>query len=302
MRGVLIHPILLFVFFVYSDAKSKYPTCTHEILDSRAGMFSNMLGVLCAISLYGSSNIKISWKNPLYLDSKNGNVWSQYLRPISNCSIDSSTVKKTMAGWDCKLKNHGLNLTKAASFIKLNSKMEQKYSMYLKHLNISSADTIGLHIRNTDRITSPEDIKRGLRSIDVSEFIKIIYSLNLSHYKMFVATDSSVSLHKMKSTFPNQIKHIAATRSDSAISLHHGKLDRPYDLGESAILDAWMLSKTGKKIFSVSNLSLFSLLKGRVKTQTLLMDRIINNFDLYKDIFPCRHESGSLFMDYSAAC
>ena len=96
MCDIVKQTILLFVIVVYIDAKSRYPTCTHEILDSRAGMFSNMLGVLCAITLYGSSNIKVSWKNPLYLDSKNGNVWSQYLRPISNCSIDSSTVKKTV--------------------------------------------------------------------------------------------------------------------------------------------------------------------------------------------------------------
>jgi len=55
------------------------PACSMVVQDSTAGMFSNMMGVLRALSEY--SYVHVQWTQVMY--QRDNNTWNQYFLPIA---------------------------------------------------------------------------------------------------------------------------------------------------------------------------------------------------------------------------
>ena len=263
--------------------------CTHIITDSDAGIFSNMMGVLSGLAQYGP-NVLVQWSNKLYMADSSNNVWTQYFEPISDCIPDDNTEYIQLAGWShFKFEDTEATLSPQARKIKLNAAMLSELDKY----KWSSKNVLGVHIRSTDRISDTQGIKMGLHIIPDERYIRYIDKYLKAHTetaRIFIASDYQPSLDRMKQIFGDKVIHIDCVRSNGSNSIHHGKVTNPFDIGKSAVLDAWLLSKTKYKILSSSQLNVFSLLMQGENAGFELLNEL-DGYTRYRDLFTSRDKT-----------
>lgn len=234
--------------------------CTHIVTDSNAGLFSNMMGVLAAMAKYGT-NIEVQWGNTMYRAPHSKNVWTQYFEIISNCTVGVSSKRIQLSGWDHGFADAEKMLAPMARRIRLNFEMQKEFNKLWRWRN---NNTLGVHVRATDRATDKVGHELNLFVIPTQRYIDRIQQYLAEHpdtKTVFVASDSQRTLDELVEVFGNRIQALDIKRSTDTRSIHHGRLDTPFSSGQSAVLDAWLLSTTNYKILSASQLSLFAVLR-----------------------------------------
>ncbi|MEI6791265.1 MAG: nodulation protein NodZ, partial [Myxococcaceae bacterium] len=220
-----------------------------------------------------------------YYDSKIGPNWfDYYFLPVSLGGLKklSTNANKTALHWlnesqefpnthfiktnndtyHWLVQHHPERLTNREEIIALWSKyvhvrpeIEHQIQQFVR-ANFESNFVIGIHYRGTDKSREAPRTKYE----KVTEEIKHQVALrNLSHYKIFVATDEQAFVSYLESEFPNKIMYLSDTeRSKDGKPLHLNKQDQQYKIGKAALLDSLLLSKTDLLIRTSSNLSRWS--------------------------------------------
>ena len=260
--------------------------CTHIVIDSGAGLFSNMMGVLAAMAKYGT-NIQVQWKNTMYLAPNSENVWTQYFEPVSDCVVDALTKTIQMSGWDHGFVDPEASLAPMAQRIRLNSDMQASFE---KSWTWRGEESLGVHIRSTDRATDSEVRKQKLFVVPTQRYVEHIQRYLDKHpdtNTIFVASDTQGTLDALVNVFGDQIKSLDVVRSNDKRSIHHGRLDTPFAIGKSAVLDAWLLATTDFKILSASQLSLTAVLKEGINTPFFMLNEE-DGYQRVRTMFPSR--------------
>lgn len=269
-----------------SEKATQNTPCTHIVTDSGAGLFSNVMGVLVALSRYGT-NIQVQWSNAMYLAPKSNNVWTQYFEPISSCIVYSSTKRIQMAGWDHGFVDPEASLAPMTRHIRLNSNMNALFEDYWTW---HGEPSLGVHIRSTDRKTDAAKNLFVLPTLRYIQQIQRCLDKDPNIKTIFVASDTQVTLDALKNYFGAKIKSLDVVRSTDTRPIHHGHLDAPFNTGKSAVLDAWLLATTDFKVLSTSQLSAYAVLKQGPNTPFFNL----NEEDGYKRLrkmFPSRPDS-----------
>lgn len=263
--------------------------CTHIVTDSPWGLYLNMMGVLTVMAKYGT-NIQVQWKNTMYLAPHSENVWTQYFKTVSNCVVDASTKTIQMNGWDHGFADPEASLAPVASQIQLNTEMQHEFE---KVWTWHGEESLGVHIRSTDRATDDDGINKHLFIVPTQRYVQYIQRCLDKHPNIktiFVASDTQGTLDELVNIFGAKIQSLDVVRSNNNYSIHHGRLDKPFAVGKSAVLDSWLLSMTDFKVLSASQLSIFALLKQGINTPFLEL----NEEDGYQEtrkLFPSRPDN-----------
>jgi hypothetical protein len=232
------------------------------ILPSRnCGLFSIFFDVLSLLECYEKgiyTGIVVNFGTKgLYYEKKYGpNWWTYYFEPIQIGNINNARIlllndpNCPVSSWNfemCAKKELAYDLIK--KYVKLKPKIEEKINRFIKE-NFTSY-MIGIHYRGTDKISEAP-------RVSYEEVVQSVYDLvsmlDVSDYKIFVATDEAGLITYLKSYFPNQLCFSDAIRSTNNTPVHEPKT-HPYQAGKDAVVDCILLSKTDYLIRTSSNLS-----------------------------------------------
>lgn len=206
---------------------------------------------------------RIEFEMGLYFDPSVGpNWWEYYFEPVNVgvCPPDAfieSVGDMLKSHWNTEVIS---NMTRESAayiinkYIKVKPHIQNKIDQFVKN-NFNNNFVIGIHYRGTDK--SSEARRVPFHEV-YQEVIK--HLSDKQNNKIFVATDEQNFLNYMKSKFGNVVVHIDANRSpDDHTPLHHLDGDmvsgNRYLLGEEAVIDCYLLSKTNLMIRTHSNLS-----------------------------------------------
>jgi hypothetical protein len=128
---------------------------------------------------------------------------------------------------------------------------------------------IGVHYRGTDKATEAPRVHYDEVSKDLRSYIKRHAAKN---FRIFVASDEQRFIEYMQMIFPERVIFIPCERSRGSSPLHYST-KHPYEQGESAVVDAILLSKTQVLFRTSSNLSLWSSFMNPKLPIVMLNDR-----------------------------
>lgn len=243
--------------------------------EARHGFFSAFFGALRGIRV---SEIKgyvpvVVWdsKSPYYDIQNGGNAWTQYFAAVSAPvppSVVRRTIRKEFCGWDGIPCYDGMGV------------LETLCVVYHKYIRINpdvladvphlSPDTLGMHYRGTDKLSSKE-----FEAPPIQEVIDMLTRNSLYRDKaFFFATDDIDALTLMKRAFPDMMYNPSIRSSGTSVHRHYEYVsedvtptrDGPLK-GRQVLVDALSLAKCNHIMRCPSGLSLFSIL---VSDQTWL--------------------------------
>jgi len=235
------------------------------VQDSTAGMFSNMMGVLRALSEY--SYVHVQWTQAMY--KRDNNTWTQYFLPIAMCNPAVSP----RARWHGAGVGHpgksklSKELTRqgfhaATRQIQLLPHLLAKIR-HFKHRHFG-AHNLGVHIRNTDRRTDQVGIAQRLYVVPFPRIQKAVeqyLELHPETTTIFVATDDETTMMELKRVFKDRIvsQHIPRSRGNISIHDSRNKESTPYEKGEGALIDSYLLAECDHLILTASQLNMYAL-------------------------------------------
>lgn len=195
-----------------------------------------------------------------YYDPEHGpNWWEYYFEPIElgsreNAKVTLSKKDHNQMAWEVrKTLSRGEANRVMHKYIKIKPYMLEKADQFAQE-NFKDYVVIGVHFRGTDKSHEAPPVSYE----DALEVIaKQVASLNDDHYKIFLATDEQGFLDFMLGHFPDKIIYTQACRSTDSTAVHHSDYNA-YQIGEEALLDALLLTKTQLLIRTSSSLSLWS--------------------------------------------
>lgn len=253
---------LFFPFFPYAEQ----PNNTFIVLiDRESGMFSEFNDVLTLLDSYEKGYFKgvhVNFDKGLYFDEKVGpNWWEYYCNPIHLGQEDQAEIKrvtglqiphairrKQLITYD-RQAAHDL----IRKYIHVRPYLTKKVSQFVEQ-NFKSHFVIGVHYRGTDKKIAAPRVKYQ----EVLKEIKKKIAKVKKNYRIFIATDEQDFIDYMKIIFPKKILYLKSVTRSKDGSPVHIRADSPYKVGEDAILDCLLLSKTDYLIRTTSNLSLWS--------------------------------------------
>jgi hypothetical protein len=252
----------------------------------KTGMFATTNQILGQLCLYEMgkypplTGLAVDFDvSGLYYDPLHGpNWWNYYFEPISvgvkeNAPITSCPKSRFLEAIAARFQ---LPRARAAEMVKkyihvkrsFLEKVDQYVSLYFKDFFI-----IGVHYRGTDKE------KEAPRVSYETVFKKILESIPPNRpTRIFVATDEAPFLEEIERRFPDQILAIKAHRSEGGVGIHFSQKD-PYELGEEALTDALLLSRSHLLIRTSSNLSLWSTYFNPKLPVILLNRRIVRTLE-----------------------
>ena len=241
------------------------PPCSMVVQDSTAGMFSNLMGVLRALSEY--RDVHVQWTQPMYARDKN--AWTQYFLPTATCNSSASL----RARWQGLSVGHpgkshlSQELTRqdfhaATRQIQLVPRLLAKIRCVQQRE--FGAHTLGVHIRNTDRITDRVGLANGLYVVPfprIQRAVEAYLTLHPETTAIFVATDDETTMEEMRRAFGARVVGQDIPRSRGNIGMHDARNRglTPYEKGEGALIDAYLLAECAHLIVTASQLNMYAL-------------------------------------------
>lgn len=144
-------------------------------------------------------------------------------------------------------------------YIQIKDLIQRKIdSFFASHLNGSYI--IGIHYRGTDKYSEAPPVTYATMFSHIDVALAKAQKERGGTIKLFVATDDQHFLDAARKKYPNRVYAWNAPRSTGNNAVHTGKTGSPYEKGESAIIDAVLLSKCNFLIKTASNLSDASLM------------------------------------------
>lgn len=232
--------------------------------DQGRGFFSIFMEILYGLHAYEQGFIAgfevDCGTTSLYYDPQYGpNFWEYYFEPIV---LGNKRAPHTRHASNLPLvfkdQRRETNLL-IQKYIHPKAHIQEKIDNFIAE-NFQDFYVLGVHYRGTDkkteagRVTYEKMIKRI--KLQVDEITK-----THDDYRIFVATDEQQFIYLMRDTFPGKVCFNSdAIRSFEQDYPVHFDIDRnPYQIGEDAVIDCILLSKTNFLMLTVSNLSFCSL-------------------------------------------
>jgi L-rhamnose mutarotase len=243
------------------------PEKLHVILPSPSedsGMFSVFLVVLGLLDSYekdSCAGISINFQDKgLYFDSAKGlNWWNSFFLPIH--LGESARVRTASHRMIHRYHKKGMQMSRQKGrdliekYIQIRPEIVAKIADFL-HKNFTADFMIGVHYRGTDKKREAPRVSYETVFASIRDVIK---KSGAQNYKIFVATDEQQFLTEIESEFEGNVVAIDATRSQDGKAVHFSQKNR-YEMGEQALMDCLLLSKTDFLVRTASNLSYCSLL------------------------------------------
>ncbi|MBI2742499.1 MAG: hypothetical protein HYX48_01110 [Chlamydiales bacterium] len=227
-------------------------------------MFSVFLTVLGCFNAYEESawsGVRINFGDQgLYYDPQKGsNWWGYYFNPVQFGEMENPVVASHRkihrfhkTAFRRMSRERGYELIQ--KYIQLRPEISRKIEEYVEE-NFKGYHVIGVHFRGTDK---KREAKRVSFDSVFNEIRLSIAKLPSDQYKLFVATDEQQFLDEISAEFKGRVLYIKARRSTDGKAVHFEKKNQ-YELGEQALVDSLLLSKTEFLVRTVSNLSFCSL-------------------------------------------
>lgn len=197
-----------------------------------------------------------------YYDPERGpNWWEYYYEPVVIGSPENAKVRFSNAGenhpaWDAR---HTLTRAQAhaliSKYIKVKSHILEKVHQFVQE-QFKDYFVVGIHYRGTDKVRHDKAPRVEYEEV-VSIIKNMVSELQGNRWRIFVATDEADFLEHMKAEFPKRVLAADAFRSTTNKPVHHSEND-PYLMGEQALVDSLLLSKTNILFRTTSNVSLWS--------------------------------------------
>jgi hypothetical protein len=253
--------------------------CSMVVQDSTAGMFSNMMGVLRALSEY--SDVHVQWTEAMY--KRDNNTWTQYFFPVSMCNPavsprarwngagvkhpGKSNLSKELSRQDFHAATHQIRLVPH-----LLAKIRQFKDRHF------GAHNLGVHIRKTDRITDQVGTSQKLYAVPfpyIQKTVEQYLELHPETTTIFVATDDETTMVELKRVFKDRIvsQHIPRSRGNISIHDSRNKESTPYEKGESALIDSYLLAECDHLIITASQLNMYALFLSPNMSFSILNER-----------------------------
>lgn len=264
--------MLLLVFSLPSAAvakASKPKKNPYVILDCRenSGMFSIFHDVLALLKYYDKgqySGIEVDFQDHglFYSEEHGNNWWTYYCEPIVYGKKDPKNVvnkagdppfvrRYEVEAHTTRLEAYQL----IDKYIKFKPHITNKIDAFVDE-NFSGYYVFGIHYRGTDKFKEAPRISYGELLEEIS---KDIEGHKDKKIKIFVATDEGEFIDYMKQIYGDKVCYYeGAARSADGTPIHYNENNDPYFLGEEAIIDSLLLSKTDYLFRTSSNLSLWS--------------------------------------------
>lgn len=245
------------------------------------GMFAIMLYTLGILDEYQNgkyAGIEIQFEDAgcYYNPAKGLNWWNYYFAPVKIGNSNDKNIKS----YDCsELRNYKSSVESnyreskkemprevanriLMRFFHLKPELQDKIDQFaLQHF--SDQYVISMHYRGTDKTG---DVSQGYHAPRVSsetmieQIRKHVAEKRLKDFKIFLASDEQAFVNIMEKTFPGKIITTDIKRSTNGEPLHKSSAynQDPFQTGEGAIMDCWLLARGDVLIRTTSNLSLFS--------------------------------------------
>lgn len=265
--------LLLTLFFSSLEGASKsgkkVQKMPYVVLGCRknAGVFSVFLDVLALVKyydkgLYSGIEVDFQHKGLFYSQERGRNWWSYYCEPIAYGKKELKRVVK-LQGDPPFVKPYEIEFHTTRE--EANALIE-KYFKFKPHIldkvekfvreNFSGRTVLGIHYRGTDKVAEAPRVEYE-RVLSAAE--KIISQWGEEEAVIFVATDEQPFIDAAKMAYGNRVCcYEGSLRSSDGRPVHFDKAHDPYEIGECAIIDSLLLSKTSCLLRTSSNLSLWS--------------------------------------------
>ncbi len=221
--------------------------------------YQTVIGFLNRCEADVPAGYKVFFERGLYFDSTVGpNWWEYYFEPIGSGQpikiIEHvSDVEKSAFGTEViSTMSRGRAAEIINKYIKVKSHMQNKIDQFIQ-TNFDHNYTVGIHYRGTDKSSEAPRVPFDSVRDEIKKHIS-----DKSSYKIFVATDENQFINYMRSQFGDRVVYTNAKRSAGNEPIHHNggnMVDNRYMLGEDAVIDCYLLSKTNIMIRTQSNLS-----------------------------------------------
>lgn len=236
------------------------------ILNTReSGMFSIFNDVLSLLHCYEEglfAGIQVDFqKKGMYYDKNYGpNWWGYYCEPIFHGTKEDEVILVDglgIPGAISRTELRSYNRQKAYQLIKkyihLKPTIAKKIDDFVAN-NFKDYFILGIHYRGTDKISEAPRVPYEA----VLEAIEKQVTLLDFDYRIFIATDEIEFINFISSKFPEKIIYRKETTRSENRNPVHVKSQNPYKVGEDALIDSVLLSKTNLLMRTSSNLSLWS--------------------------------------------
>jgi hypothetical protein len=240
-------------------------SCEFYILENREGagmfsMFADVLSLICSYELGLLQGFEVDFgEEGLYWEKTYGlNWWSYYCEPISLgekknvCRGEYSKNPRRVARYDFKNREEAHALIQ--KYIRFRSPITHDVEAF-ENENFKDCFVIGIHYRGTDAPESSPSYE-----VYPAEVQKIIHSLKLDKYKIFISTDEQPFIDYMENQFPSRVcSQSGILRSvKGGEPLHFNSTYSRYAQGKETLADCLLLSKSSFLLLSYSNLSLWA--------------------------------------------
>lgn len=231
---------------------------------SRAGFFAELCNVLRHVKKVKEENRKIyiNWNpnNSLYYDFNYGqNVWDYYFNQIDGSF--NNEVDYQLFGYIKMNPYENMDMRNTFNFLFNNfiSFNSETQNIINKHSTIVDKNTLGVHIRKTDKFLSNKFNEPMSHPVDDELVYEIIDKKLDSFEKIFLATDCDDTYNFYKKRYGNILIENERIRGRGDIAPHTSNTSDGYKKGLESILDSYILSNCGFLVRSTSNLSSFSM-------------------------------------------
>ena len=241
------------------------------IFDNARGMFSIFRELLDIMTVYGDKNITISFKDTVYNDAPEDNMWEYYFEPVQN------ELKKMYAPVPCSTRLYldALSSEKKEHLtlfneiirtrIKLRKEILDKIDAFAA-TNFANKKVIGVHFRGTDIWKSIKNWSTVFKKVGPPEYFSLIDSLleTKKYDCVFLATDEELVYQQFKERYGQKLITYSKNRSTNKRVIVHYLTGRypiieskftKRELGEEVIIDALLLSKSDFFVYGASNVS-----------------------------------------------
>lgn len=222
--------------------------------------YQSAIGFLNFCEQERPAGFKIFFEKGLYFDDTVGpNWWEYFFEPIEFGEIKENYKIEHVGDM---LKSHWgtesiSTMTKERAheiinkYIKVKAHIQTKIDQFVR-AHFHNNYVIGVHYRGTDKSSEAPRVPFGTVCSEIQKYI------GNNDYKIFIATDEQSFISHVISQFGEKVVYIDAIRSLGHEPIHHSAgnpVNNRYRLGEDAVIDCYLLSKTNIMIRTQSNLS-----------------------------------------------
>lgn len=235
------------------------------------GMFSIFRQMLDIISLHGEKKISARFRDTLYNDIPEENMWDYYFEPIQNdvkrqYKNGSFNVRPYKDALSSENKDH-LRLFNQVikDRIRIKPEITAKADAFMRE-RFENKKIIGVHFRGTDIWKSvgggTSDIFR--KATPEKYFVELDKLLENGYDNIFLATDEEAVYKQFKDRYGGKLLSYSKHRStDKRVIVHYLTENKPgehypftkKELGEEVIIDFLLLSKCDFFLYGDSNVS-----------------------------------------------